>query len=125
VTEPPPRDPPLLPPNNANNSPTSESASATPTESRYAAFAAPPPLRLPSIDDPHESARKAIAYRLIWLMIGIICGSGAMLFIILFCRIDGGVNPVLQWMGLALSPVAALAGSAVTFYMQRPRPGSD
>jgi hypothetical protein len=124
VAEPPSRDDSQLP-NYASNSPTSENVSGTPTGPRYAAFAAPAPLRLPSLDDPHEPARKAITYRLIWLLIGIICGSGAMLFILLFCRIDGGVNPVLQWMGLALSPVAALAGSAVTFYMQRPRPGPD
>ena len=92
----------------------------TPSARRYAASAAPLPPRLPSLDDPHEPARKAIAYRLIWLLIGIIGGSGAMLFVLLIFKIDDSVEIILRWMGFVLSPVAALAGSAVTFYMERP-----
>jgi hypothetical protein len=41
-----------------------------------------------------------------------------MLFVMLYFGVDGA-HFVLDWMGLALSPVAALAGSAVTFYMAR------
>ena len=71
--------------------------------------------------DTLAPAREAITYRLIWLLVGIIAASGVMIFVMLYCRINEGANFVLHWMGLALGPVAALAGSAVTFYMERPR----
>jgi hypothetical protein len=55
-------------------------------------------------------------------LIGIIAVSGGMLILIFcYCQIDGASDVVFRWMGFALGPVAALTGSAVTFYMERSR----
>jgi hypothetical protein len=69
------------------------------------------------IENPIEKARKIIAYHLIWLLIGIIAASGlGVLFLLLFGR-DDATEIIFRWLGLALGPVGALVGSAVTFYM--------
>jgi hypothetical protein len=63
--------------------------------------------------------RKWIAYLLIGLLIGIIAASGTMLLVALLCHRDDASDVIFRWMGLALGPTGALAGSAVTFYMER------
>jgi hypothetical protein len=75
----------------------------------------PPPV------DPRDPVRKWITYLLIWLLIGIIVTSGAMLIAMVLFRIDCPTDIIFHWMGLALGPVAALVGSTVTFYMGRSR----
>jgi hypothetical protein len=47
--------------------------------------------------------------------------SGVMLFLMVWYGITDGAQFVLNWLGIALGPVSALAGSAVTFYMERTR----
>jgi hypothetical protein len=79
------------------------------------------PQPVPAAPDSRDPVRKWIAYLLIWLLIGIIAGSGLMLFAALKCHIDGAADVIFRWMGVALAPVAALAGAAVTFYMERGR----
>jgi hypothetical protein len=82
-----------------------------------------PPIRVrayrPAIGDDAEATRKAIAFQLIWLLMGIIAGAGAMVFVLIYLNGGEGVDTILRWMGLALGPVGALVGSAVTFYMRR------
>lgn len=74
-----------------------------------------------AVEEPVEKARRIIAYHLIWLMIGIIAASGGAVFVLLLCGRDQSTDIILRWMGLGLGPVGALVGSAVTFYMERPR----
>jgi hypothetical protein len=92
----------------------------------------PPPLartaripggrrRGPETGDEHAPTRKWIAYGLIWLLVAIVIVSAIMLIITLYRGISDGPHFVLDWMGIALGPVSALAGSAVTFYMDRSR----
>lgn len=74
------------------------------------------------LGDPFEKPRRIIAYHLIWLLIGIITASGAIMLVGLYrCSGTNEAEIVFRWMGLALGPVGALVGSAVTFYMERPR----
>jgi hypothetical protein len=75
--------------------------------------------RRPPVGDDAEATRKAIAFHLIWLLSGIIAGAGAMVFALIYLNAGDGVDTILRWMGLALGPVGALVGSAVTFYMRR------
>jgi hypothetical protein len=72
-----------------------------------------------AVEDPIEKARKIIAFHLIWLLIGIISASGVGVFVLLLYSRDQAADIILRWMGLALGPVGALVGSAVTFYMER------
>jgi hypothetical protein len=83
-------------------------------------FTAPQPPTLPPLD-PLEPARRAIAYGLLGMLAGIILISAVMLSVMLYCEVTDGAHFVLDWIGITLGPVAALAGSAVTFYMERSR----
>jgi hypothetical protein len=55
------------------------------------------------------------------MLAGIILISAVMLSVMLYCEVTDGAHFVLDWIGITLGPVAALAGSAVTFYMERSR----
>jgi uncharacterized membrane protein YdjX (TVP38/TMEM64 family) len=67
----------------------------------------------------HATARRRIAYGLLWLLAVTIVISAMMLFVMLFLGIPDGAHFVLDWMGIALALIGALTGSAVTFYMER------
>jgi hypothetical protein len=84
-----------------------------PPPGRVRVIPAPPTV----IENPIDKARKIIAYHLIWLLIGVIALSGFGVFFLLLFGRDEASDTILRWMGLALGPVGALVGSAVTFYM--------
>src|SRR5438270_10828751 len=67
----------------------------------------------------HATARRRIAYELLWLLAVTIVISAIMLSVMLFCGIPDGAHFVLDWMGIVLALIGALTGSAVTFYMER------
>jgi hypothetical protein len=71
------------------------------------------------LPDPHATARQRIAYGLVSLLAAAVAVSAGMLFMMLYWQIPEGAHFVLDWMGIALGPIAALTGSAVTFYMER------
>jgi hypothetical protein len=73
----------------------------------------------PTVGDEAEATRKAIAFHLLRLLSGIIAGAAVMVFALIYLKSGDGVDTILRWMGLALGPVGALVGSAVTFYMRR------
>jgi len=72
-----------------------------------------------SVSDPLAPDRRVIAYILLGTLAGMLLASAIMLSLTLWLRISEGPHFVLDWMGLGLGPVAALAGSSVTFYMER------
>src|SRR5260370_31639985 len=93
----------------------------TPPTGRVPVRRAPRDPRPPPTD-PRDPVRKWIAYLLIGLLIGVIAVSGAMVIVtFFFCQVGGTSDVIFRWMSLSLGPVAALAGSAVTFYMERSR----
>jgi hypothetical protein len=77
------------------------------------------PRALQIREDTNAIARRRIAYGLVWLLAVTIGVSAIMLFVMLYCQIPEAAHFVLDWMGIALGPVGALTGSAVTFYMER------
>jgi hypothetical protein len=87
-----------------------------------AVFATPLPPSIP-LPDPYEPARKGLTYALVGLLAAIVLISALMLYLMLRCHLGDGAHFVLDWMGIALGPVSALTGSAVTFYMERTRRG--
>jgi hypothetical protein len=88
-----------------------------------AVFATPLPPSIPLGPDPYEPARKWVTYALVILLAAIVAISALMLYLTLRCHFGEGAHFVLDWMGIALGPVSALTGSAVTFYMERTRRG--
>jgi hypothetical protein len=53
-------------------------------------------LRRPGLGDELEPARQAIAFRLIWLLMGIIAGSGVGLALMLILNVKEGAHFVLD-----------------------------
>lgn len=89
--------------------------------SASAVYATPIPPSVPLPPDPNEKTRRWVTFALVILLGTIILIAAAIMFIMLWYSIPDGAHFALDWMGIALGPVSALAGSAITFYLERAR----